>query len=202
MANGDPVEFTRRLANGRLQRCGNEIQLVDEDGDPLFPGGGISLEGSLAFIGVTGSVGVTRTLTPTVTAGAYTADDVVGGLLEFPLAARANGLGGLITGVTIVDDAGAESEMELWVFNTEPDAIADNAAFAPTEDDLHAFAGSISTADGSWRSAGTPHTCYIDKYIRFNLTAGRSLWAFLVDRTGGTLVATDDITITIQIDQD
>lgn len=202
MAQGNPVEFTQRLDNGRLQRCGNEVQLVDADGDELFPGGAISLEESLAFIGVTGSPGVTRTVTPTVTAGAYAANDVVGGVLEFELAARRNGLGGLVSGVTIIDDAGQDSEMELWLFNAEPDAIADNAAFAPTEDDLHDFAGSISTADGSWRSAGTPSTCYVDKYVRFNLTTGRSLWGFLVDRTGGTLIATDDITVKIQIDQD
>lgn len=152
-------------------------------------------------ISVTGA-GTTIRVTPTVTAGAYSAGDVVGGRLEFAGAARVAGLGGVVCGVTIVDDAGQDSEMELWLFNDQPDAIADNAAFAPNEDELHTLAGSISTADGSWRAAGTPSACYIPQYLRYDPTTGTAIYGFLVDRTGGTLVATDDITVLLHILQD
>jgi hypothetical protein len=148
------------------------------------------------------SPGTTIVVTPTVTAGAYAAGDVVGGRLEFEDAARAAGLGGLITGMTIVDDAGQDSTMELWLFNAQPTDIADNAAFEPPEGDLHNLAGVISTADGSWRAAGTPSACYVSEYLRYDPPSGTSLYGFLVDRTGGTLAATDDITIILHTVQD
>ena len=35
MSQGDPVEFTRDLANERQQRCGNRVQLEDEETDAI-----------------------------------------------------------------------------------------------------------------------------------------------------------------------
>jgi hypothetical protein len=186
MVSSDPVEFVKRLDNDRLQRVGNQVQLTAGE----------------AVIGKLGGLGGTVPVTPTVTAGAYTAGDVVGGLLEFANAARANGVGGLVVGVSIIDDAGQDSEMELWLFNAQPDAIADNAPFAPTEADLHDLAGILSTADGSWRSAGTPSACYVSEYLRYDPISGTSIYGFLVDRTGGTLANTDDITVILHVLQD
>lgn len=43
MSRGDPVEFTRRLADGNLQRCGNRVLLEDENGNPVAPGGVVTV---------------------------------------------------------------------------------------------------------------------------------------------------------------
>ncbi len=61
--------------------------------------------------------GGTKTQTPTITAGAYSAGDNVGGLLEFTNAALVAGEGGVIKQVEIIDDAGQEVELELWLFD-------------------------------------------------------------------------------------
>ena len=47
------------------------------------------------------SDGITISQTPTVTAGAYAANDAVGGLLTFAKAARVAGRGGVIKGLKI-----------------------------------------------------------------------------------------------------
>jgi hypothetical protein len=207
MAHGNPVEFVRVLDNGNRERVGNQVVLtgVDAAGDPVE----LRAEGSSLQVNITDSEvlqvetsGATIPVTPTVTAGAYAAGDVVGGLLTFENAAREAGAGGLVVGITIVDDAGQDSEMELWLFNAQPDAIADNAPFAPTEADLHDLAGIISTSDGAWRAAGTPSANYVSEYFRYDPDSGMSLYGFLVDRTGGTLAATDDITVILHVLQD
>lgn len=56
-------------------------------------------------IGQIGAEGISISQTPTVTAGAYTAGDAVGGLLTFANAARNSGGGGVIKDVIILDDA-------------------------------------------------------------------------------------------------
>ena len=52
------------------------------------------------------SAGEIISQTPTVTAGAYSANDAVGGLLTFANAARFDKGGGIIKDVIILDDAG------------------------------------------------------------------------------------------------
>jgi hypothetical protein len=196
-----PNPLNRGVLGGPL----TPVYIAGSEGGSLAPlesGSVVVLGEGDAHVGQVGGPGTTIVVTPTVTAGAYAAGDVVGGRLEFEDAARAAGLGGLITGMTIVDDAGQDSTMELWLFNAQPTDIADNTAFEPTEGDLHNLAGVISTADGSWRAAGTPSACYVSEYLRYDPPSGTSLYGFLVDRTGGTLAATDDITIILHTVQD
>lgn len=81
---------------------------------------------------------------PTITAGAYSANDVVGGRLDFTIPWKA--AGGFVDSVRIVDDANQKAAMTLYLFSRVPTAIADNAAFAPTVADLQALAGTIAIA--------------------------------------------------------
>ena len=159
----------------------------------------------MAFTSGIHGEGITLALTPTVTAGAYTAGDAVGGLLTFPLAARTNISegGSILTNVLIIDDAGQDAELELWLFNQTFTAIADNAAWAPSEADLENCIGVVSTTGGIWRAAGTPSVCQIECTRRIDLVAGgTSLFGQLVTRGTPTYAATDDLTIKIQLLQD
>ncbi len=65
-------------------------------------------------------------LNPTVTVGAYGAGDVVGGLLTLPIGTN----GAILRKVKIVDDSDQGAELSLYLFNTLPTTIADNAVFA------------------------------------------------------------------------
>jgi hypothetical protein len=148
--------------------------------------------------------GVTITQKPTITAGAYAANDAVGGLLTFALAGRTvSGGGSILTNVVIVDDAGQDAELELWLFDRTFTAMVDNAAWAPAEADLENLIAVISTEDSGqgWLAAGTPSAIDIECMKRLDL-AGTSLFGQLVTRGTPTYAATDDVTVKVMLLQD
>lgn len=177
----NPIEFTRRLQAGNSQRAGNQI--------------------TVEYLS-----NMTRRLppvTPTVSTGAHAIGDVLGGLLWFTDAAQLSGGSGIVMSVNIVDDSGSDVEMELWLFNAEPTAIADDAAFVPTEDDLHNLAGIVSTAEYEWRAAGTPSACHINRdLVTYDLVTGTTLCGYLVVREAITPAAADDITVILHVSRD
>ncbi len=156
--------------------------------------------GNVAAMPIT-SAGITISQTPTVTAGAYSAGDAVGGLLTFANAARSSGDGGVIKDVLILDDAGQDAELELWLFNAPFTPMADNAAWAPSEADLRKLVAIVSTADGAWFAAGTPSAARVECSQRYDC-ATTSLFGQLVTRGTPTYAATDDITVVLGLLQD
>lgn len=146
------------------------------------------------------SAETTIALTPAVTAGAYVDGDAVGGLLTFANAARSSGGGGVIKNVVIIDDAGQDVALELWIFDRAFTPIADNGAWAPTEADLENCIGVISTEDSGqgWMAAGTPSVVDIEVSRQYSLD-GTSLFGQLVTRGAPTFVATDDVTVKISL---
>jgi hypothetical protein len=161
----------------------------------------VQIPNGVNIIGRVGSPGIRISVTPTVTAGAYTAGDAVGGLLTFANAGRLTGLGGVIKDVLIIDDAGQDVELELWLFNATFTAMADNAAWAPSEADLRKLVAIISTSSGAWFAAGTPSAARIECSQRYDVT-GTSLFGQLVTRGAPTFAATDDVTVIIGLLQD
>lgn len=147
------------------------------------------------------SNGGTYTITPTVTAGAYVAGDNVGGLLTFPNSSRAVGGGGVIKDVIIIDDAGQDAEMELWLFDQTFTAGADNAPWAPVEAELHNLMTVITTADIDYMAAGTPSVVVVEVAKRFDCV-GTSLFGRLVTRGTPTFAAVDDVTVKLMYLQD
>jgi hypothetical protein len=75
-------------------------------------------------------------VTPTITAGAYAAKDVVGGKMTFSAAARFSGAGGYVVGVTVIDKDQERAPLNLVLFDRDFTATADNAPFDPTDADL------------------------------------------------------------------
>ena len=161
---------------------------------------GVALIAPVGGIGIT-SQGTTITQTPTISAGAYVANDNVGGLLTFANAARLAGGGGVIKDVAIIDDAGQDAELELWLFNQVFTPGADNAAWAPVEAELHNIVNVISTTEGTYFLGGTPSVCSIEIAKRFDCL-GTDLFGRLVTRGTPTYVATDDLTVKLLLLQD
>lgn len=64
----------------------------------------------------------------------YAAGDVVGGLLTFNIPNANNG--GILNSAHITDDDDEKALFSLYLFDTEPTTIADQAAFTPTKADL------------------------------------------------------------------
>jgi len=168
---------------------------------PTIDIGDVSLLAGEAHVGQVGGESIPISQTPTVTAGAYAANDAVGGLLTFALAARESGGGGVIKNVAIIDDAGQDAALELWLFKETFTAMDDNAAWAPSEADLRKFVAIVPTSDGTWKAAGTPSVCDIEASKNYNLT-GTSLFGQLVTRGTPTFDATDDVTVIMNLLQD
>lgn len=90
---------------------------------------------------------------PTVDTDAYTAGDVVGGLMTFSVAPQ--GLDGLIRSVLITDADNQSEGYTIYIFNAQPSVIADDAAFAPTIDDLNKIAGVVVVAAGDYTTVNS-----------------------------------------------
>ncbi|QPC81065.1 hypothetical protein G4Y79_15280 [Phototrophicus methaneseepsis] len=136
-------------------------------------------------------------VTPPIDTNAYTANDVVGGLLTF--GNLESGGGGTIRSAYIVDTHSEGADLTLYLFRSKPSTINDDAAFAPTADDLKklvaivAFAGSdfVTLNSMDWQR----------KLLDVSFEAGdeNALYGYLVDGTGGTWAAANNLTIGVDV---
>lgn len=86
-------------------------------------------------------------------AGAYSAGDAVGGIIEFTNVARVAGEGSVLKNLLIIDYAKQDAELELWLFDRTFTPATDNDAWDPSDADLAFLVAVISTADGSYFDA-------------------------------------------------
>lgn len=139
-------------------------------------------------------------LNPTITEGAYSANDVVGGLLEFPINSGGSG-GGILNHVRLTDADNVKAELDLYLFNEQPTAILDNAAFAPVIADLQAQVIHIDIPAADWETENSLAwvLAYPEKITEFYAPKGY-LWGYLVDPTGETWTNADAISIRLIVD--
>ncbi len=138
-------------------------------------------------------------VTPTITAGAYSAKDAVGGKLEF------DGVGnkGHITSLTIIDNASQAAELVLNIFDRDFTATADNSPYDPSDADqanclfhIRIIASDYqlnndngqATLQGLW----LPYKCYGD---------ATKLYGQLMCIGGPTYAATTDLTAKLGVDK-
>lgn len=140
------------------------------------------------------------TVTPTVTAGAYSAADVVGGLLTFSGAFGPSGVG-ILNRVRVVDDANQKAVLTLYLFNDAPSTIADNAAFAPVVADLKKLVAKVAIAADDYTELNSNAVALIDDINDTVLDAGGkgALYGYLVCTATPTYAATTDVQVQLSI---
>lgn len=128
---------------------------------------------------------------------AYTANDVVGGVIQFQNIAWAEGGEVIITSTALeLDIAAIPSGMtsfNLYLYNvTPPSALADNAPFDIPAGDRAAFIGKIALGtpvdEGSTLFVGADQ---INKQV--SVPAGASLFGYLVTAGGFTPAANSEV---------
>ena len=87
-------------------------------------------------------------VTPTVTVGAYDANDCVGGILTITGAIRIAGAGAILQSIVLTDMAAQKKEMQVFIFNANPAAgtYTNNGALDIHDTDMGYCIGAIKIA--------------------------------------------------------
>lgn len=142
---------------------------------------------------------IRRTVTPTITAGAYTALDVIGGTLTFTNAE------GTLNSVLISDAANQAVSYYLYLFHSVPTNIVDNAAFDPVDADIKNIIHRVYLDSGD-AYVLNDNRVNLKEYSlenRRNLRSGErsgNLYGFLVPVTAPTYAATTDISVVLEVE--
>lgn len=142
------------------------------------------------------------TITPTVTAGAYTTGQVVGGLISLTNAAQSSGGGGFIQSANINIKTALTAPYDIYFFDTDPtnSTFTDNSALVLNVADLPFLCGIAHVVDLS--SDGTPQTLQSQNLaIPFRLNTGTTLYAVIVMRGGQTFASTSAVILNVLITQ-
>lgn len=138
---------------------------------------------------------ITRKVTPTISTAIYAAGDSVGGELAFLIDANQ----GKIDSLAIYDNDGEAAVLTLYLFDSQPATIADQAAFSVADADRAKLIGIV--ASGTYNTtAGADIQHGLN--IPFNLGSGNTIYGYLVATATPTYTAVDDLTIGLQISLD
>lgn len=138
---------------------------------------------------------------PTVTAGAYSANDIVGATLTFSNVPSQ----GFIVSVTLVDQAKQAGAYQLVLFDSIPTNIADNDTYDIADADLLKVVGAVHLTD----TAGADKFDFSDNkiYMRQSLvipyrlgSGSTALYGFLIALGTPTYAATNDVQVQLGID--
>ncbi|MFN8530186.1 MAG: hypothetical protein U0670_16425 [Anaerolineae bacterium] len=136
-------------------------------------------------------------LTPTITAGAYSAGDVIGGLLAFDVFSP--GGGGSIRRITLIDADDEKAPLKLYLFSSAPGSLADNAAFVLPTADLRKLIDVVTVSASDYASLnGDAYAVKRDLEVDYPNTNGK-LYAYLVCDGTPTYGATNDLTVRLTL---
>lgn len=136
--------------------------------------------------------------TPTIDTDAYTAGDVIGGLITFRVGTMNTAR---IVGAKIVDDDNEKAELTFYFYDFLPSTFLDDAAHAPTVQDLEHYIGKITFETGDYEEInGNAVAVKTDEFIDFFPRNG-NLYAYLVCSGTPAYTAVDDLYIEISVVQ-
>jgi hypothetical protein len=133
-------------------------------------------------------------------AAAYTANDVIGGLISFSFAAGNAVNGGLLNSVYLVDDDNEGAALTLYLFSDKPTVIADDAAFAPTAADLKKMFAVVDVATGDYDTINSMKIAYksgVNQTVKTDAT--QNMYGYLVCGATPTYAANKTIFIRLSV---
>ena len=166
----------------------------DGTGTDADVGAGLPVDGGDNFI---------VQVAPTVTAGAYTADDCIGGEMTIANAARISGDGGTLVGITMASKGTvAAYDVEVLIFDANPaGTYTDNVALAVTAADAFLLLDAVLL--DKLTDLGTPTMLTARNLnIPYVCDASTSLFAVAVNRGAFTPASTSDLQFTFHIIRD
>ncbi len=159
-----------------------------------------SLPAGSNYLGNVNPGGTTISATPTVTAGAYSAGDAVGGVMTFANAVRYNGRSAVLNSVTITDKSKAAAELELWLFSATITEAGDNAPFTISDAELATCVGVVPiVAANYFAAADNEVACVRSVGLEFKCAA-TTLYGQLKCLGTPTFASASDLTVTIGVE--
>lgn len=145
--------------------------------------------------------GFSVAVVPTVTAGAYSAGDIMGALMEFDLVSKSADKPFILQEVQIALLPAVAPSFLLVIFNADPTNTTktDNAPYSLNAADTFKVVASlpINALGGYLTDHGTPNTIRVGNLAipMLPATGTRKIFALLVDLTGVTLTGTSDVQV-------
>ena len=147
-------------------------------------------------IGEVGGNSIHVTVTPTITAGAYTEDDVIGAIQTLTNAARVSGKPTTLDTLVITDLAMQDADMVLWFFNANPanGTYTDNLAYDIHDTDLAMCVGWVDVASSDYKDAtDNSVACVRNIGLKMTPNASRNLFCIAQTKVGDTWATTSDV---------
>lgn len=126
----------------------------------------------------------------------YTANDVIGGLLQFPITGSVTG-GGLINKLIVCDNDNEGAAGALWLFSSAPVTIVDQAPFAPVIADLQAVSMIITLP--SFTTVNSLKIAVLEDINTHFMTTNSILYGYFVCSGGPTYASAKLIYIKLGI---
>lgn len=132
-----------------------------------------------------------------VTAGAYTANDVVGGRINF-----GNIPSGILRAVTLVDQASQAGAYQLVLFRRIVTDITDNGANDIADADLEVTLGAIHLTDTAGADSFTfsDNKIYCRQGLALPIVDVAPLYGFLIAKGSPTYAATTDVWVILSVE--
>jgi hypothetical protein len=133
---------------------------------------------------------------PTIDTDAYTANDVVGGLLSFDVSKTSTN-GGIINQVILADEDAVAASLILYLFESAPTTFADDAAFAPVIADLNKIVAKIPIS--TYTTVNSLAFAIVDGINSIFVSTNSILYGYLVAVGTPNYTTADGITVRLQI---
>jgi len=134
----------------------------------------------------------TPVITPGITAGAYAAGDVVGGLIIFDFKEM---FGGTLRSIKIIDVAEQDEAFKVYLFDRQPTTIDDNDPFTLSLSDWQKWVGTITVSASDYESLNNIAGADSDSWAIDFASSGGLLYAYFVTTGTPTYAAATDLSI-------
>lgn len=180
----------------------NAVQLSDYAGAPHTAANPVPVTpgASETHIGLVSGYAFDVVDTPTVTNGAYTAGDVIGGYRTVTLSRIADEAI-IIAGVQVVFKAAVQPNIRVVLFGATPDAtLSDNGAYTLSAANSLTVRRTLSSVSlgATYNSHGTPKSISLVPALPIvmnPISGGRTIGYYLIDDSGITLTSTSDVQV-------
>lgn len=147
--------------------------------------------------------GSTKTITPTLDAGAYTSGDVLFVPVELTDCTLDTKGASVLRMINVLDFADQKQSIDLLFFSENPGSIgAANAALALSDAEVASFLGHVTIATGDYVSGDA--NAYVTKFLEMLLIAkqsSKSFWVAGVCRSGTPTYGASGLTFKFHLER-